>query len=76
MATMKEIEQFNLRLSPEQKTRLEQLARGAGLSLNEYLATLIDEQYAAESDTLEQIEQLRVGLTKPKQKRKKALATR
>lgn len=66
MATMAEIEQFNLRLTSEQKGRLERLARASGVSLNQYIALLIDAQYEAESDTLEKIELLRAQLTQPR----------
>lgn len=64
MATVAEVEQFNVRLTPTQKARLEMLAFVAGKSLNQYIALLIDSQYEAESDMLEQIEELRKRLTK------------
>lgn len=74
MATVKEIEQFNVRLSPDQKQRLERLARASGISLNEYIGQLIDSQYESESETIEKIETLRLSLTNAKPERKKVAA--
>lgn len=74
MLTMKEkIEQFNLRLNHEQKQRVARLARAAGLSVNEYIARLIDTQFeSVDTNKLALLEELQQELINPQPLKKVA----
>lgn len=66
MATVNEVEQFNVRLKPNQKKRLERLAKASGKSLNEYIAAIIDAQYELVGDErLAVLEQMQTEMVKP-----------
>lgn len=57
---------YPLRLTPQQRRRLERLARLAGRSLNDYIAAMIDVQYESFSeDELQQLERAQGKLLKP-----------